>query len=317
MSDELIIEAGVSPADAALAQKFHEEAVETTETPPTEGSEAPVVAHDDSHNDNSQDGKGEEVGVDGHDLTFKVKGEEKNYTKDQLQHLLSREQTFQQKYESLRNSEEYNQLVTLQAAKEGDKSAQKMLLDQLKGMEGDLDSLAEVEETFDVEKKMEATSMDEAFSDVKSDIDYEETLDKMNNDLKSKMPEKVWSAYNDDPVHRRTMYDLIKSGRDTEILESVNQAITDLPLGERVKAKADPEFYGMLVVEVVNDLNAQRTDAGQTKDSVESTGVDAVSTGRSSHSQPNAGNTEIDWLDLYHNDRAEYDRLSKKALGSR
>jgi hypothetical protein len=318
MSEELIIEEGVSPEDAALAQQFHAEgAGETPETPPEEGSEPLVVAQDDSNQNNEENAEGDNSSVEGHELTFKVKGEDKNYTKDQLQHYLSREQTFQQKYESLRNSEDYKQLVALQAAREGDKGAQKLILDQLKGMEEDLDSLSEVEETFDVDKKVEATSMEEAFSDVKGEVDYEETLDKISTNLKSKMPEKVWSAYNEDPVHRRTMYDLIKSGKDGEILNSVNEAINQLPLGERVKAKADPEFYGMLVVEVVNDLNAQQTDVGQTKDTVESAGVDSVSTGRSSHSQPNAGNAEIDWLDLFHNDRKEYERLSKKALGGR
>ena len=130
---ELIIEEGVSPEDAALARQLIEETPAETEASQSE----PEVVED--QQDNSEDPKDTESDESVQDFTFKVKGEDKAYTKEQLQHLLSREQTFQQKYETLRNSEDYKTLIALQAAKEGDKGARKMLLDQLKEMEEDLE----------------------------------------------------------------------------------------------------------------------------------------------------------------------------------
>ena len=216
---------------------------------------------------------------------------------------------------SLRSSEEYKELIALKAAKDGDKGARKAILDQLKSMEEDLDALSESEETFDVDAKMKDSSFDEVFEDVKEDVDYQETIDKIETDLKSRMPEKVFKSYYDAPETRRTMYNLIKSGRTDEVFQGVEEALSQMSLGERVKAKADPEFYGLMVVEVIEDLNARRDQPTGQTDTPESSGLEAVSTGSSSHRQVKADDGQVDWMNLYENDPAKFREMERKLLG--
>lgn len=311
MSSEMIIEDDVSPADAELARSL------LTSAPPEDAEKSGEQVVEDPNKDVKATEEEESKDEGGHkdSLKFTVKGEEKEYTREQLQHLLSREQTFQQKYEGLRNSDEYKQLLALRAAKEGDKGARKQILQQLKEMEDDLDSLDEVEDTFDADKKISQDSFEEAFEDVKGDVDYQETLDKINTDLKSRIPEKVFQTYYDAPDTRRTMYDLIKSGRTEEVFQGVEEALSQLSLGERVKAKADPEFYGMVVVEVINDLNARRSQTKEQTDTSESDALSAVSTGTSSRSQVKADNDEVDWMKLYQTDPEKFREMERKLIG--
>jgi hypothetical protein len=272
MSDALVIEEGtLSPSDLAMAKEM--QAAEVPEEPKVE-PEAPEVEEPQEE-------------VSENPFTFKVKGEEKEYTKEQLQNLLAREQTFQQKANKLESSEEYRLGVLHAAAKAGDKGAQKKLRAELLEMvgDGDIDSLEEVEEEYDTEKDLTKRQTDaafeEAFSDVKSDVDYEETLAKIDEQLKARMPEKVFQKYYDTPVERRTMYDLVKSGRAEEILGALDVELQNLSLTERVRIKNDPDMYGSLVYEVVKDVNArgQQTD---TKDQV-NPDLAAVSSGNRSH----------------------------------
>lgn len=221
-------------------------------------------------------------------LVFNIKGEEVEYTKDKLQHLLAREKTFQQKYEEIRKSDTTKLGVLMAAAKGGDAGAQKQVFDQLKSMtDNDVYELEDVEEEFDVDKKMEESretdAEDEIFSDVKGDVDFDTTLDKMKEHFPTRMPAKLFQSYWDNPEERRVMYDLAKSGRADEIFDALDGELNQLPLADRIKLKQDPDAYAMAVVEVINGLNApqsssQPKDLGQTE-------LDAVSTGTSSHRQ--------------------------------
>ena len=150
---------------------------------------------------------------------------------------------------------------------------------------------------------------------MKDDVDYEENLNKISSDLKSRMPAKVWEHYNSAPDTRRTMYDLIKSGRTDEIFEALNGELGKLPLGERVKAKADPEFYGMMVVEVINDLNARRDQPAETTETSDNSGLDAVSTGNSSRTVVQPVEEEIDWIALQRDNPAKFREMERKQLG--
>jgi len=200
-------------------------------------------------------------------------------------------------------------------AKEGDKGARKALLSAIKDMAGDedLSSFEDTEETFDTEKELEARKEDskfeEVFADVKSDVDYEETLAKIDTTLKSQMPEKVYQDYYDKPETRRTMYDLVKSGRADEVFGALNEELQKLPLVDRVKIKNDPELYGSLAYEVIQDLNA-RKQGTTAKDQADSD-LDAVSTGTSSR-RVEKEEAEPDFLTM---SKEEFKAYEKKMLG--
>lgn len=314
MSEEMVIEADVSPEDAELARKLASEPDEPQASENTEKLEQPA---DEPKAENPEvEPEGDTKKDVDETLRFKVKGEEKEYTKEQLQHLLSRDETFQQKFNKLNNSDEYKLGLLLSAAKNGDKGAQKQLMAQMKEVVEDFDALDDVEEDFDVEKtkltREQQEQFEEVFADVKGEVDYEENLAKIKTDLKSKLPEKVWQSYWDTPETRRTMYDLIKSGRTEEIFVALDEELGRMPLGERVKIKNDPELYGSAVIEVIRDLNA-RGNRAETKDPV-ADDLDAVSTGRSSHSNPRESET-IDWEQLLLTDPDKFKEMERKVLG--
>lgn len=219
---------------------------------------------------------------------FSVKGEDKEFTKEQIQHMLSREQTFQQKFTSLRESETTKLGMLMEAAKKGDAGAQKRVLAELKEMtNSDVYELEDVEQDFDLDKHVEEQTADaedvDAFADVVNDVDYEKTLDKMKEQFPSRMPPKLFQSYWDNPAERRVMYDLAKSGRVDEIFDALDGELNQMPLADRIKIKQDPDAYALAVVEAINGLNAPQQpappkDLGQTE-------LDAVSTGQSSHRQ--------------------------------
>jgi len=305
MSDAVIEEDTLSPEDLAMAKEL----VAQEPAPKQESEEKPEATEEKVDTPEKTEEPSSDV------LKFKVKGEEKEYSKEQLQHLLAREQTFQQKANRLESSDEYKLGILMAAAKKGDKGAQKKLRNELIDMVGEepLDSLEEVEEDYDADadlsKRQNESAFEEVFSDVKSDVDYEETLAKIDTDLKSRMPEKVFQKYYDTPEERRTMYDLVKSGRAEEILGALDKELQGLSLTERVRIKNDPDMYGSLVFEVIQDLNA--TGQGTDKKDSGNSDLDAVSSGNRSHRVEK----EEPEPDVSTMSKAEFLAYEKKLLG--
>ena len=317
---DLVIEDGVSDEDIALAKQFHEEHEKSLETDPSqEESQEPVQQADDKGTDNNVDADSKDGVVEGEQdgsYKFDIKGEEKEFSRKDLVNMLSREDTFQKKFNSLSQGEEYKLGVLMKAAQDGDKSAQKAVYEQLKSLSEDVTDLESVEEEFDtekaVEKQNEDNQFDEVFADVKGDVDYEDTLSKIESDLKGKMSPEVYDSYYQGAETRKVMYDLVKSGKTEEVFGALNEELSKLPLVDRVKIKKDPDMFGDLVVEVVNDLYAQPKDTGK-KDSGKSN-LEAVSTGNRSHSQPSKDDTQIDWLDLMKNDPKKFREMEAKFM---
>jgi len=274
MSDEAVLESDASPelqAEFAAFQKEEAppEEVETTLETPSEEPEVPEAEPSEPEDPYS----------------FTIKGEEKAYTKDQLKHVLSREETFQQKANNLEKSDEYKMGILFREAKGGDATAQKALK-HLLGEMADLDTLDEVEGDFDVDKKhedvLEQSKTDEHFVDVKDDVDYQDTMDKIQTDLKAKMPAKVFESYWENASTRRVMYDLEKSGRAEELLSAFDDELNKLSTYERANVKSSPDLYGNLFVEVLNSQNAAQKTPSEKP--AEKSAMSAVSSGNGSRS---------------------------------
>ena len=295
MSDAVIEEDTLSPEDLAMAKEMISSEPEPT---PEENSAEPEVVQEDETSDTP--------------FVFKVKGEDREFTRDQIKYIVSREETFQKKFTKLESSDEYKLGVLMAAAKQGDKGAQKRLRSELLEMvtDGDIDSLEDVMDEYDGDKNLDKrkaeAELEEVFSEVKSDIDYEETLAKIDTDLKPRMPEKVFKKYNDTPAERRVMYDLIKSGRTDEVFDALDGEFQKLPLAERVRIKNDPDMYGSLVFEVIQDLNAQRQQKGAKVDQGNSD-LDSVSTGNGSH-RVEKESPAPDFANMSKEDFLEYER---------
>ncbi len=277
----------------AMSMREEEKPAEGSELPKEEESKAPEQepkADEPAGNEETAPApEGDDASeAEANPFTFKVKGEDREFTKAQIQHMLSREQTFQQKYDAINKSETTKLGMLMEAAKGGDAGAQKKILDHLKEFtNNDVYELEDVEQEFDldkhVEKNQELESEDEAFADVKNDVDFEKTLDTMKEHFPNRMPGKLFQSYWDNPEERRIMYDIAASGRADEIFDALDGELNKLSLADKIKIKQDPEAYALAVVEAINGLNAPQQPSAP-KDSGP-TDLDAVSTGRSSHSQ--------------------------------
>ena len=305
MSEEMVIESeGLSPEDLAMAEEM------SKADPPPPEAEQPTAEPEKVESPESEQSEEPE-----NPFVFKVKGEDKEYSKDQLQHLLSREQTFQQKATKLETSDEYQLGLMFKKAQDGDKGAQKKMMEAIRSMAGenDLESLEDTEEEYnreEVQAKQELDSkFEEAFADVKSDVDYDETLGKIESELKGHIPEKLYKQYYDSPDERRTLYDLVKSGRAEEVFGALNEELGKLPLTDRVKIKNDPELYGSLAFEVIQDLNAQKSSSGN--EGQAESNLDAVSTGSGSH-RVEKEEAAPDFLKM---SKEEFQAYEKKMLG--
>lgn len=262
-------------AESDEPPKSEKQEPQNEKPPKVEETNAPTEGNDESASESNP-------------FTFTVKGEDKEFTKDQIQHMLSREQTFQQKYEEMRKSETSKLGMLMEAAKGGDAGAQKKILEQLKEYTGnDVYELEDVEQEFDLDKHVESKEEneleDQAFADVKNDLDFEKTLDKMKEHFPTRMPAKLFQSYWSNPDERRVMYDIAASGRADEIFDALDGELNKLSLADKIKIKQDPDAYALAVVEAINGLNAPQQsaspkDLGQTK-------LDAVSTGQGSRRQ--------------------------------
>ena len=313
MTEELVVEEGASKdlLDAVEAFKKEdandnteqesnqEQSVEQPEATPEQSAEA------------TDEGAAKAPDVETESLVFKVKGHEKSFSKEQINNMLNREQTFQQKHESLRNSDEYKMGLLLSAAKGGDKGAQKELKNMLSGL-ADLDELDDVKDSYDVEenhkKLIDAEKQEEPFEDVKDEVDFQETLDRITQNLAPRMPKEIFDSYWEDPASKRALYDLERSGQADALFNAFDEEMAKMSTLDRAKVNSDPLLYGNLFAEVVKSQNAKQVAGTQKVDG--NTDLDVVSTGQSSHSTPKPA-SEPDWENM---SKEEFDKLSAKLL---
>ena len=229
--------------------------------------------------------------------------------------MLNREETFQKKNNTLQNSEEYKMGLLFSAAKGGDSQAQKKIKEILGGM-SNLDELDEIEGDYDVDKHHEETlqkeAADEPFEEVKHEVDFQETLDKMQANFSEKMPSNVFNEYWDDPTSRKVMYDLERSGRSDELFDAFEEEISGMSSLDRAKVNSDSTLYGNLFVEVLKSQNAKQV-SGQPRVEEES-GLDAVSTGNGSRSVPQ-GDSEPNFDEMSSAEFLEYRTKLGRKMG--
>lgn len=222
------------------------------------------------------------------EYTFKVKGEDVGYSHNQIQSMLAREQTFQQKYNEVSEGDDQKLGVLLSAAKGGDDGAKREVYDMLKASmgDGDLLDLEDVDAKFDPSKaraeEKTVDAVDDAFADVKGDVDFEDTMTKIKEQIAPQMHDSVFQSYWDNPTERRVMYDFAKSGKADELFSALETELSKLPLGERVAIKKDPDAYGIAIGEVVKSLSAPAVAPAKDQGSAD---LSAVSTGQGSRSQ--------------------------------
>lgn len=306
---EATLEEGASPELAAEVEEFNKAQI-AEEAPPEAPPEDKPLEQDETTETVEETPQAEE-----NPFMFKVKGEEKEFSRKQIDSMLNREQTFQQKNNELQNSEEYKMGLLFSAAKKGDETAQKKVKDLLSEM-ADLENLDTVEGDYDVEGKhkesLAQAEAEEPFSDVKDDVDYQETLDRMQENFRERMPSNVFKDYLADPTSRRVMYDLEKSGRAGELFDAFDEEISTLSSLDRAKIKSDPTLYGNLFVEILESQNAKQ--ATTTKTVKEESNLSAVSSGDSSHSTP-TDDSNPDWANMSAEEFAKAEAKAFKASG--
>jgi len=310
MSEEAaaVLEEGASPELTAEFEAFNKEQAEEAPVEEVKAEDTPV-----EEGVKTEEVKTEEESSD--PFKFTVKGEEKTFTKDQLNNMLNREQTFQKKNNELQGSDEYKMGLLFSAAKGGDVGAQKKVKEMLSEV-ADLDQLDSVEESYNVEEKHQETlnkaAEEEPFADVKDDVDFQETLDRMQENFRERMPSNIYKDYLADPTSKKVMYDLEKSGRADELFTAFEEEISELSSLDRAKINSDSTLYGNLFVEVLKSQNAKQ---GAKQDKVEEeSNLDAVSSGNSSHSVV-TNDSAPDWANMSKEEFAKAEAKALKASG--
>ena len=225
-----------------------------------------------------------------HNRKFKVKmnGKHREMAYSDIKSHLSRETTFQKKYDELNNSEEIKMGHLVSAAKGGDKAAQKKLQQYLKEFTGaeDVDDMNDrldsVSDDFDEDAsyatRRDSEKFDAEFADVKDDVDYADNLNIIQTEIKSRMPAKVWERYWNTPTDRKSMYALAASGKSEILLDTFQSEVDLLPLEKQLELVGDPDLYGRAFLSMINRLNAKASK--QEEGIHEDDGLNAVSTGR-------------------------------------
>jgi len=270
----------------------------------------------DSGNDNGDDssvlsdsGKDD---VDEKPQTFKVMlhGKERSMTENDIKSAMGKLEKLQKLGKTANDSEEMKLGTLTVAAKNGDKGAQKKLRDMLKTSLGDddMDDLDDVTTTFDEDSALQDSIKEDEFEvqflDVKDGVDFKDNMAKIENELKAKMPLKVWESYFEAPETRRTLYDLVASGRMDELLTQLEDALATLPINKQIEVETNPELYGQYFMTVLKRSNAELSKAGTdtkgTGDDGDSTddGLDSVSTGKKGRASGKDSKPEIDWANM-------------------
>jgi hypothetical protein len=205
-------------------------------------------------------------------IKIKVKGEEKEMDYHQIKSTISREETFQKKFEGMRKSEEMKLGTLMKAAQAGDIEAAKKiqnllvkgtgvrdaddLLDKLENAKGEYDEDAVLAKTHDTDE------FDEVFADVKDSVDFKTHMGTIETKLKSFMPQKVYEQYWKSPDSRRAMYNLAASGRLDELSSAFEAEIARLPFEKQLELEGDPDLYGRAFVAVIKRQNAKKAQTG-------------------------------------------------------
>jgi hypothetical protein len=221
---------------------------------------------------------------------FTVNGETKEYTAHQIKSALGR----QSKMNEILGSDEYKMGLLMQAAKSGDKKAQKQLQEQLvqftgsEDADGMVDKLQDETAEFDAEakaqEKAKQAEFDALFSDVKDSVDYEANFAKIDTDLRPHVPEKIFTQFFADPADRRALYDLAASGNAPQVISAFNLFVGGLSPEKQLEVKTDRSAFvqalELSVKQIANATAANGSDGqGETE---ESSDLDAVSTKPSS-----------------------------------
>jgi hypothetical protein len=308
MSEEVTIDADASPELVAEAEAFQAEL--NAEAPPE--VDAPLEQEGAANEETPAEEPKVEEAVN-EPLVFKVKGEEKEFSREQLNNMLNRETTFQKKNDEMRRSEEYKMGLLFAEAKSGNVAAQKKVKDIL-GELTNIDELDDVKEDYDVDLKhdeaLKAFDAEEPFADVKDEVDFQETLDKIKDNFGEKIPSVVFKDYWEDPASRRVLYDLERSGRGPELLTAFDEELKGMSSLDRAKVNSDSTLWGNLFAEVVKSQNAKQ--AATEPKIEENTSLDAVSPGDGSHSVQ----TGVSEPDIESMTSAEFEEYSRKLLAN-
>ena len=258
-----------------------------------------------------------------HKFEVTIQGRKRAMTYQDIRSSLGRTVSLQKKVSSLENSDELKMGTLALAAKSGDKSAQKKLRDILSSsMKEDetLDDLDDIKGEFNEEdvlsEKLDKQKFDDIFDDVKEDLDFKENMDTINGSLRGRLPEVVWQSYYDSPESRRTMYDLVKSGRMDDLLDRMDQALLNLPHEEQIKVESDPDLFSKHFMVVLKRANAEA--AKKTKDNSkdqgedESDGLDSVSSGKTGRQSGKASKPKVDWMGK---SRDDFMKVRAKLIG--
>ena len=332
-NSSLVIEGELSPDTQARVDAYEKEIadaaasappVETTETPTDTGAaeqDASVVDTTAFQEYIKEKGLDEDAFADKlfRDRKFKIKvnGKEKEMDYGDIKSHLSRETTFQKKYNQLETSDEYRLGMLMAAATAGDKAAIKQVKEQLVKAMGSsddddfLDKLSEVEGEYnaeaELEKRKESTKFDDAFMDVKDEVDYEDNIDIINSVLKGFIPPKIFEVYWENPADRRNMYDLAASGQLEGLLAQFQADLSELSYEKRLEVKSDPDLYSAAFLDSVNRMANNATAEQPKPESSGDDGLSSVSSGTRGKQKPTEPQVP-DFLTMTSDEFAEYKR---------
>lgn len=224
-------------------------------------------------------------------------GVERELSMHEVKSAVGRQSSLQKQLNELTKSDEMKFGTLLKAAQDGDKKAAKKVQNLLvKGLEKDdadqlNDELDDVKGEFDEDevlaKKQLEARFDTIFGAVKNDVDFQKNMDTIQGDLKTAMPEKVWTHYWEVPEHRKVLYDLAASGRQSELLGALNEHLAKLPFEKQLEVQSNPDLFGEAFLIVTREQNAVARKNAEANDegSDEQDELSAVSPGPTARSK--------------------------------
>lgn len=272
------------------------------------------------------DAIGEEI-VKSMSFPVRIKGETVKVPYSQFINHFRRDVTSQQMYDRVIGSQEYKMGLLVKAAEDGDKGAQKELLNTLVKMtsaqDADdlLDQMDSVDDEVDKDKLFDTAMADEdlerVFGDVKNNVDFEANLTRVKSEVAEFMPKDLFDEAWSTDAERRAMYDLVSSGAFDHIAPRFQELMSRLPAEERKEIEGDLELYGKALIEVMeivkeeNGLSAgteqpdgapenqpKRSAKAKKSPTPTSRGLSAVSRGTRNKGAKKGGDEEIDWLNM-------------------
>lgn len=184
------------------------------------------------------------------------------------------EVTHQKRYNDV--MKDHGELIAMhRAAKGGDKSAQKAMVELVQSLSGSkdgdelLDSLDSIEEKFDAEaevlKAEEAQDAKDIFADLDEEgVDYQPVLDNIPYELRNIVPPNLIEDFMGSRGAQRVLYDLVTSP-DRPLFESKFQDLLgSLSPDKRLEVKGDPRQFELLFYEAAMEVAKDRdANSGQ------------------------------------------------------